>query len=163
MSNYITVSPSRKNFNCFFKIEQQAGYTSRNVHNHAQNRTHDRVRYPDSSRQPRNRNHASHTRFLPQQDCFPSADQTDRARKPDNPLRGPPSAAAERAPCLCNRAADAHPQHSVRGMPQLQIRPLGSFTNAICCSASGASCRRRALTVSKSAPGMRDCFCIKSQ
>ena len=50
MSNCITISPSRKNFNCFFKIEQQAGYTSRNAHNRAQNRTHDRVRYPDSSR-----------------------------------------------------------------------------------------------------------------
>ncbi len=87
MSNCITISPSRRNFNVFFKIEQQAGYTSRNAHNRAQNRTHDRMRYPDSSR-----------------------------------------------------------------------RPLGSFTNAICCSASGTSCRRSALTVSKSAPGMRACF-----
>ena len=117
MSNCITISPSRKNFNCFFKIEQQAGYTSRNVHNRAQNRTHDRGRYPDSSRRPRNRNRASHARFLPQQDCFPSADQTDRARKPDNPLRGHPLAAAERTPRLCNRAADAPPAFRQRNAP----------------------------------------------
>ena len=42
--------------------------------------------------------------------------------------------------------------------PDSSRRPLGSFTNAICCSASGTSCRRSALTVSKSAPGMRACF-----
>ena len=162
MSNYITVSPSRRNFNCFFKIEQQAGYTSRNAHNRAQNRTHDRVRYPDSSRRPRNRNRASRARFCLNKTVFRlqikrtvlenqiilfgDLHQLQRSGHRVGAIARQthtPAFRQRNAPDADTAARLVHERHLLLGF--------------------GASCRRSALTVSKSAPGMRDCFCIKSQ